>query len=636
MITDTYELVDRSLDLVSGVKFPRRIRTKKNSFASIKKIWSNFRQNRNAKKLEKLKEKALTTKFKMNSNSELTDKSLHKIDKLTGPIARLEAKLSIIETDLGSKEELKEVVNKRAIRLRENMISNLRYNSGNAYSVGLDKKEAVFSLDEPVDNNVEEKENNELEQAMTSESIDNSKNVVDKIVEEEKEKIAENAKKIVLEEENNELEQAMVSESIDNSKNVVDKIVEEENAKIAENVKKIVLEEENTETEKQEKQVREDIIVVPTDLERNAIKEVIDENFDKQQELVENEDTTIEENLGKDELEKVISEAFKTISEDDKTVIESEEESEMDEESTFGALAEDEIKAEIDAALDRVSMFGNDTKAKIDMFDENGERKLNPNEEDNINNDVKSERYNYTPMTDEEIIKARENIEYDKYEKEYLKNKENNKNIDNKEDTMLSTFVMPKITFSDIFKPAENVDDVVNSIPLTATEITENEDLKNTYNDDNDLHFDYSEVTAKEVNDLVSSVTNIKDLEALKKRSAELKKRQEATNKAREEAEKEAKEMAQRALDEKRKVEELKKAYDLKIEKLRLYNQALEEDCIFNENKSSLAKSAAENNKKIIEAQQSEADEIDALIGEIDSIISPEAINVNYGSEKRR
>ena len=262
-------------------------------------------------------------------------------------------------------------------------------------------------------------------------------------------------------------------------------------------------------------------------------------------------------------------------------------------------------------------------------------------------------------MTDEEIRQAQENIEYDKYEEIY-----HNK-ITPKTETEQFNFPANKFdvpNFADIFKPADNPlntveevtakEDTVVESPLRdfpaivpergltlyhekETEVSQEDDIEEytmheeeQNQEEENLHFDYSETTPNDLKMAFDSVSTLSEVEALKKRARELQEKQRKTKEQMEAAQREAEAAAERAVAAREAARRSFEEYQKRVEKLRMYTEAVQEDCQFNVNKMKMAKEAAEGDERFAEEQQRRAQQNAQLSEEIDAIISPEAINV--------
>jgi len=133
-VVEDYELVDREYENCPREGYPRQIKTRNSSYKSIHQRFTDFRIRRLKEKLGRKEKDALTSQY-FQSNPEGA------IEKKSKAIARIEEKIKIL-----SKEDVPtDYVSKRAIKLKKNMIANLHKNANNLYSIGMSKRDAVFS-----------------------------------------------------------------------------------------------------------------------------------------------------------------------------------------------------------------------------------------------------------------------------------------------------------------------------------------------------------------------------------------------------------------------------------------------------------------------------------------------------------
>ena len=202
----------------------------------------------------------------------------------------------------------------------------------------------------------------------------------------------------------------------------------------------------------------------------------------------------------------------------------------------------------------------------------------------------------YRPMSDEELSTARNNIEYEKYEDKYR---------------------------TDELVNDSNVRDDITVVPDREEVVTE----KVENNDDN-LHFDYSEATVKDIENAVQFTTSSADLGAMMARVAELKRKQAESKERMDEAKRIREEEARRAEESKIALAEKEKEKEAYISKLNDYMEALENDIRFNDDETAATNEETENIRQTIENQEMQKVGFEKEISEINSVISPEAINV--------
>lgn len=155
MIFDRIELKDHDYGTVKKSSKVRKIKFKSVSFQNISRVWNNFRLKQLDKKLERAKEKTLNMEFGMGSfdrrTGEEMSKAESKILRKTTAIAKLEAKINFLQ--FGT-EVTDDFVSSRAIKIKDNMMKNMRYNANAAYSIPDDKKAEIFAVEEPTTEDV--------------------------------------------------------------------------------------------------------------------------------------------------------------------------------------------------------------------------------------------------------------------------------------------------------------------------------------------------------------------------------------------------------------------------------------------------------------------------------------------------
>lgn len=633
----------------------RNIRLKPESFGNTKNEYFKL-----LRELEKEKEALLTKNYKTDSNNRLSERSRKDIEKRTMAIAKLEQEIKFLNGEFVPED----FVFHRAIKLKENMFKNLTFNSQNAYSVGLDKYDAIFSdkKEEVFESAAPtvEPEKVGFEVVGTAATPEEYEEVVvenEKAVEQaDHEAIYDGVSGEFVKDNTEEVQDAEFENSLDN-------IIRENQRRIAEDVQSII-------EEKDKDKVADSIDVASEEIDRDQIKDAVEDMFksvdldaedtnkdifggmDEEIAALKNEDAQAV--IGKDDIQDSIDGEMSGISLDDEHTIDAGDIESAIDEAMAGVQTEPEIdyesiKAELDEAMANIRVSKSGTAAKLDKFDENGQVKENEIEEV-----VEEKKYDYKPMTDEEIARARENIEFDKYEDLY----HNVKHEEETEDKETFSLIVPEVKFDDIFKPIENVnnygnvqsptinfetiekvnDNAERELPMVVperVETTQNEKEVEAVNDttdvatsEEDLHFDYSTATADEVNKGVNQASSLGEFAELRRRAEELKEKQRKSREDREAAEKAAEEAARRAQEIKEAALAKQRDYEKRLEKLRLYTEALAEDVEFNANKAELAKNDAKCNERFVEAQEEKAKNIDNMINEIDSIIGSEATNV--------
>lgn len=155
MIFDRIELKDHDYGTVKKSSKVRKIKFKSVSFQNISRVWNNFRLKQLDKKLKRAKEKTLNMEFGMGSFDRKTGEEMSKAESMilrkTTAIAKLEAKINFLQ--FGT-EVTDDFVSSRAIKIKDNMMKNMRYNANAAYSIPDDKKAEIFAVEEPTTEDV--------------------------------------------------------------------------------------------------------------------------------------------------------------------------------------------------------------------------------------------------------------------------------------------------------------------------------------------------------------------------------------------------------------------------------------------------------------------------------------------------
>lgn len=595
----------------------RSIKNRENSYNGIYGIWHNWRLSALSDDLSKSRKKLLTENYKTDFRGNLTEKSEKNLEKNVAAIAKIEQDIKILTGEFVPDG----YTISRAIKLKENMMANLRFNSDNAYSVGLDKHDQIFS-----------KEESKLENEVGADSQDIAESDAPKVYSDIPEDVVIDNNQIPVEMEGEAAESFDTSYFVPNAEqgasadpeNYLDKILRENSEKMAEEVRAAIGGYEQD----------EHVEGVSSEIGSQQIDETIRDEYAK---------------VGDEATPEVEATDF---SYDTEKATDSYEIPGATDEASNPELDYTAIKEELDRALGNIRVSRGGTAAKLGMFDEDGQLKGKEAEVTQeeiraaLNESMSTEevKYDYKPMTDEEIAQARENIEYDKYEEIY----HNENQVEEHKDSF--SLIPSEVRFDDIFKPIKQVDayegvaspvvnfeseekvdgNVERELPMVVPERHEakEHDITEEVTHEEGLHFDYSTATAAEVEEGVNRASSSEELVDLLKRAEELKERQRMLREEREAAEKAAEEAARRAQEIKEAALAKQRDYEKRLDKLRSYTEALAEDVEFNASKIERAKNDAESNERYVEEQEAKAKDIEDMIREIDSIIGPEAINV--------
>ena len=629
MMVDKIDLLDNDYNLVSRKASPRQIKTRSKSFSSISGIFTKFRISRLEKKLEKSRKSFVNQEIHKNlGDSSVVRKTEKNIEKKAKAIAKIEEKIMIL-----SKENVPtNYVENRAIKLRKNMMSNLSHNSSMAYSLGI-KSEAdetkaidkIFNEDSPLSINERVRES-ELEDVEDVEEQENDQvETPESIMSRESEEIGRSVSSILDGDASKEVEvaddkkvDAVEKEEVssdESDKEVSEPVVESEQiSDISTFMKDIDLnigtykDSTNSNSVIDESKSREHIEVVPTDIDRDAIKSSIDDQFEniaKSSDVSEEETITnagrpnIDDNFNSvDNGAKFVSpETVKgVVGTGSKIDIDTDEPKSISPEEVRAVLdgkfdevenAEEEDKVDTHLDVKSIEETISDALSKLDEEEQNKDlddemsfEDVHEEVEDAINernrissneshvarinefdaDGNKKQKFDYVPMTDEEIKQAQENIEYEKYENPAFKEE---KHLPNE-----LKFNYPKIRFEDIFVPANKDEDYkiesedvveeekqeivpVNDnirgeivvvpdrkvqLPMVVEDNKEDvqdvdeepiedytfdiskDDEKSVSNDDEDLSFDFSNASANDIDGIIDKLGTKSQFDALKAR----------------------------------------------------------------------------------------------------------------------
>ena len=748
MMVDKIDLLDNDYNLVSRKASPRQIKTRSKSFSSISGIFTKFRISRLEKKLEKSRKSFVNQEIHKNlGDSSVVRKTEKNIEKKAKAIAKIEEKIMIL-----SKENVPtNYVENRAIKLRKNMMSNLSHNSSMAYSLGI-KTEAdeakaidkIFNEDSPLSINERVRES-ELEDVEDVEEQENDQvETPESIMSHESEEIGRSVSSILAGDTSKEFKVADDKEadavekeevsSDESDKEVSEPVSESEQIPdISTFMKDIDLnvntyqDSTNANSVIDENESREHIEVVPTDIDRDAIKSSIDDQFEniaKSGDVSEEETITNAGRPNADTRFNSIDNGVKFVSpEIVKGVVGTGSKIDIDTDEPK-SISPEEVRAVLDGKFDEVENTEEedkvDTHLDVKSIEETISDALNKLDEEEHNKDLddemsfedvheevedainernkissneshvarinefdadgnKKQKFDYVPMTDEEIKQAQENIEYEKYENPAFK-EEKHLPKDLK-------FNYPKIRFEDIFVPAnkdvdykiesedvveeekqeivpvndnirgeivvvpdrkvqlpmvvennkedeqvvtsEDVQDVEEEPIEDYTFDTSKDDEKSVSNEEEDLSFDFSNASANEIDCIIDKLGTKSQFDALKARVEQLRKQQIEQRKREEEARKAAEDAARKAEEQKKRYNESMEKNNQYLELLKSYAEALEEDNERTKQRTQAFEETKEMENRFAEDQRVKAEQALAMVDEINSIIGPVAENVS-------
>ena len=422
----------------------------------------------------------------------------------------------------------------------------------------------------------------------------------------------------------------------------VEAIEKEVQEKLAADVRKIMDEEQKV------KEEQEEVVAsyTPSPVTKAEIRAEIDEEFKKVVRNDKKTEKTVEEpHINLDEIKASIDEAFnqmKSKTEPEATigpeVIKDVIDEQYDNIDVNSEISLEDIKTEVDEAMERIVSKNGNTSAKVDRFNEDGSVR---------------EKYTYTPMTDEEIRAAQENIEYDKYEQIYREEHERAKAA--KEAETQEEYVYTPMTdeeiraaqanieydkyeeiykmqnavnfktaaFKDIFKPVDKdvfnevQEEPVREVPVIVPEV------------DGERFVSERHVEEEIQTGVVSRPTSIEEFAELKAKVVELKKKLAESERKKNTAVQFAERTSSRAEEIKKITIDSEKAYQDRLASLQLLAQTLEENCNLNDTAARAAAIDAECNERFISSQMAKKNQYDEAINQVDSIL-----NFTYGGEE--
>lgn len=493
-----------------------------------------------------------------------------KLDNKSKAIAKLEEKIMIL-----AKEDVPtDYVSKRAIKLKKAMIANLTHNSGMFYTIGLENKNEVFENDLMSNDNG------------NSDSLDDDLHNSDSFIDVDS---LHDADEVEYEEGLPEIEVVGLSGD-------------------------------------------DNIEVVPSDITRQTIADVVNAKFDglnvgssskDDEEVIEEYTDNGGLNLGveevihsgemsKDEVRAAIEDAFKEV-EQSNTVVSSTS-SVVDDTYNDAAILE-----EVDNVIDKIRVSRNNVNSiNPEKFDENGD--IRPKRND---------KYHYVPMTDEEIRESQRKLGFDEHG-----------NLINGVSNSPFSISVPKVSLEDVFVPRNvegvKIDSQVRDNPVIVEDrkgsftfgLEEGENMFDVIdvaeNDGKIVTGESKELTEYSFDDssLSESSSKLDDYHSLKDKILQLQRQKQISHEKKVRAEKVAEEKAEKAQEVKRMFEESQKTYEQSLDRLRAYTESLEEECERNSKVAEIAENDAQMSENFIALQQQKADDNYRVIREIDGLIN--------------
>lgn len=546
----------------------RSIKFKPSSYDSIR---SSFLKGR----LESARNNALTREYSGENAQE-------KVARVAEKIAKLEEKILILSRD----DVPEDYVSRRAIKLRKDMISNLRYHSNGAYVIGLDKKEEIFS-DEAV------------EEAMASQEVDVTPAVETPYNPDSSDVVSNEEQEVVVPPVTDPVTTPPVEEGTDID--VVQSGVERQEIEDAIN-SSFEAAEKSGEGEAIGTDVIRDVIDtamdqvdVPTDEVHEVIGDTDVPSGDDPQVATERED----DGVSRDVIRDVIDTAFQGVDEQQP----SKEDIRSAVEEAFQNVSQDAATTEASPVVpeDRVST-SDAGQVHSRLYDENGNRR------------VRRKKYNYTPMTDAEIREAQIKLGFD----------EHGNLIDNGANSVPQKATKARVvgdlgsipSFRDAFVPANhNIEKTERNSVVTDTPVREVPVVTPDRTGDEVKHV----VTEEPVKD--DAARTLDDYAALKARILDLVQKRDATHQRSVDAQRVAQESAREAQAARRKLEMSQASYQDRMKKLADYVVSLEATVAENVRQTEAAEEETRKNRDFVALQNEEAAKNDQIIGEIDSMI---------------
>ena len=537
-------------------------------------------------RINRLKKKLEKEKAKALTEKYTESNYEDKIERRALKIAKLEEKIKILSRD----EVPASYVDNRAIKLKKKMCDNLTQNIASLYSVGMENKEEIFAEE------VVEEPKEELQEEVMASS---ASTVTDKVKEDELD-VDTIDRQTITDTINEEFSnQAAKAEEI--SREDVEEVVDEKFANLSdeETIDRDAIEQTiNEEFAKKEEEI-EEYAAPNTDVSKEDIKDVVNEKFN--------------ELGGIPEMEDVVIKAAETI-EPEQTV----EEQPKTEESDMFRVSRNNTN---NVRTSRFDSEGNVIKKfdYVPMTDEEireAQIKLGWDEHGNPIKKEEPKKYDYVPMTDEEIREAQIKMGLDE-----------NGNPIKKEEPKKYDYV--PMTDEEIREAQIKIglDENGNFIetPKETEEkfVGEAEEVMPQYTTLEDKPVDNIDVVdnPEVVEQKSHSSATIDDYTALKERILKLKEQKEQTAREIEAARRQEEEMKERAHEMEEMLAESDKSVAASLEMLKAYSEALEEDCDRNRRKAEEAKSRAQESSDYIASHQDKLNDNQRLISEIDTLI---------------
>lgn len=496
-----------------------------------------------------------------------------KIDENAGVIARLEEKIMIL-----SKQNVPtNYVSRRAIKLRNKMIENLTYNVGVYYSVGMEHYDEVYALED----------------------------------------LAEEKAPVVEEQPAAEKEEVLAAAAApagnDGKIDVVPSDLE----------RKEIVDAINSGFEDLEKKAQE--TDNPEIISSGDVKEVINNELDRV-EGKKSAPVTGDDSIDKEAVRESINEAFKNMEQTQEpvqqTVVPPKAEVPPKVETPpVQQPSAAEVDDKVAEAIRKLRVSRNQsTAARTTLFDENGNRV------------ERHKKYNYKPMTNEEIRAAQIKLGFDEHGN-LISNKPP---VQERTSTakVVGNFVapgnvtIPSVTIEDAFVPAKKpVDQPVRVNPVVVPErkepvgleLEDGENMFEVIKDDQKV--EETPVARVEEAPHTEQAMTIDDYSALREKILRLRQQKELTAKNRAEAQKRADEAQARAQEARKAYEVSEANFNDRMERLRAYSERLQAACDENVRFAEEANRSAIASEGVVQEQRHKANRFNQQIQEIDSMM---------------
>jgi len=328
----------------------------------------------------------------------------------------------------------------------------------------------------------------------------------------------------------------------------------------------------------------DDIDIVSPELDRNSIVDAVNSSFEeveKKEEATEKEPLHVEPIIiDREEVRAAVDEAFSKL--DSATA------------STEPPVVNMEsVNEDVDRMIETIHVSRNNARS-VDStrFDENGNR-------------IRRKKYDYTPMTNDEIRESQIKLGFDEHGNLIEKKPEAKTGISLKE-------IFPSKEDKPVRDNPVVVEDRTASAPgldledgVSMFEIIETEEPTKETSTDSVIH----------------TAATIDDYTALKERVIQLQKQRSESYQSKLAAQKKAEEAAARAQDARKQLEMTQASYNERMQRLREYAASLEADYQDNVRMTEDAERKSKASEEFVAAQNSEVDKTKQIIGEIDSMI---------------